>query len=38
VVLAVGLPLPEGVRGFSFPEAPEEAFTVLDALMVCLAG
>jgi PAS domain S-box-containing protein len=35
VVLALGLPLPEGVRGFSFPEPPEEAFTVLDALMLC---
>ncbi len=37
VVLAVGLPLPDGMRGISFPAEPEEPFTVLDALMGTLS-
>ena len=36
VVLALGLPLPDGMRGISFPAEPEDPFTLLDALMAVM--
>jgi PAS domain S-box-containing protein len=36
VVIALGLPLPDGMRGISFPAEPEEPFTVMDALMAVM--
>ncbi len=36
VVLALGLPLQDGMRGISFPSTPMEPFTVLEALMAVM--
>ncbi|HJW34637.1 MAG TPA: PAS domain S-box protein [Holophagaceae bacterium] len=36
VVIALGLPLADGLRGISFPSTPEEPFTLLDALMAVM--
>ena len=36
LVVALGLPLPEGVRGVDFPVAPTEPFALLESLMAKL--
>ncbi len=36
LVIAVGLPLPDGIPGMAFPVAPEDPFTLLDVLMALL--
>ncbi|HJV89166.1 MAG TPA: PAS domain S-box protein [Holophagaceae bacterium] len=38
VVIALGLPLPEGLKGLRFDEPPAEAFELLEALMGLLRG